>query len=169
MVLVIRRTHRDALPEQVRAGLAAGERVLAAAVDNDGAALVATDRALWLPAGAAWRRLGWESVDRAGWDAEEALLTVVEDGSATLPHKVRVQQPGALVEVVRERVSAVIVWSRHCMLAGRRGVRVVGRRPPGEQRIRWAAVLDAGLDITDPEVRAQVDAEVAAARAEIGD
>lgn len=166
---MIRRTRRDALPEQIRDGLAAGERVLASAVDNDGAAVVATDRALWLPAGGAWRRLGWESVDRAGWDAEEALLTVVEGGPATLHHTVRVQQPGSLVEVVRERVSAVIVWSRHTVLAGRRGVRVVGRRSPGEQRILWSAVLDPGLDIADPEVRARVDAEVAAARAEVGD
>ncbi len=164
---MIRRTRRDALPEQVRAGLVRGERVLASALDNAGAAVVATDRALWLPADAGWRRLGWESVDWAGWDADEALLTVVESGSATR-HHVRVQ-PAALVDVVRERVNAVIVWAHHAALSGRRGVRVVGRRSPGGQQILWSAVLDRGLDIADPEVRARVDAEVAAARAEVGD
>ena len=167
MIRRIRRIRRDALPEQIRAGLVRGERVLATALDSAGAVVVATDRALWLPAAAGWRRLGWELVDWAGWDADEALLTVVQSGSATR-HHVRVQ-PAALVDVVRERVNAVIVLSRHVVLSGRRGVRVVGRRSPGGQQIHWSAVLDPGLDIANPEVRRRVDAEVAVARAEIGD
>ena len=67
-----------------------------------------------------------------------------------------------------------IAFTRHHPLseaegAGvRRGVRVVGRRVPGEDGISWQLVFDPGVDRDDPAVRAAASAYVDQARAELG-
>jgi hypothetical protein len=149
----------------------AGERLLGWAVAADGAHLVATDRTLHLPVRGRVHRIGWEAVDTAAWDQESATLTVVESarhGERPRRWRARLVEPGDLVDVVRERVNATVVLTRHVRLVGDLGVRIVARRPPGSPVLRWSAALDDGLDPADPAIRARVDAAVRAARAELG-
>jgi hypothetical protein len=52
---------------------------------------------------------------------------------------------------VRVRVNKSIAYSQHHTEPG---VRVVARRVPGVDGLRWTVRYDDGVDPTDPEVRA---------------
>ena len=75
---------------------------------------------------------------------------------------------GALPSVVKERVNASIVVSRHVELQGERGARLVARRTPGSSELRWSVVFDPGLDPADPDLRASADAALEALRGSLG-
>jgi hypothetical protein len=155
-----------------------GERLLAHATAVDG--LVGGSRdALYVV-----RRLGtalaveetvripWEDVQSADWDQDASVLHVVEVGSwgAVRPeHRLTLDEPGLLLQLVRERVTASVLLQRHVPVAGRRGVRVIARRAPrGDQPVRWIFEYDEGVDPDDPAVRRAADAALDAARAEVG-
>jgi len=54
------------------------------------------------------------------------------------------------------------------MLTPSGGVRLVGRRRPGQELLDWQLVHDIGTDPDDPQVRAQGEALVQDARRTIG-
>ena len=152
--------------------LAPGERVLAGASDDAGEWVVGTDRALHLPASHGSRTLAWEQVDRASWDEESERLVVVEVadfGEIQPSHELALRDPLRLLDLVRERVTASVLLTRHVPVAGTRGFKVVARRSPTRQgEVIWSTWLDHGLDPADPAVRDAVDEGLAAARAELG-
>ena len=77
--------------------------------------------------------------------------------------------PARLLELVRERVTASVVLQRHVPLAGRRGVRVIGRRAPrGNAPIEWFYEYDEGVDPADPAVRTAAAEALVAARGDVG-
>ena len=49
-------------------------------------------------------------------------------------HAFAIDEPGRLLELVRERVTASVVLQRHVPVDGRRGVRVIARRAPAADR-----------------------------------
>ena len=158
---------RRPVPAAVKAvRLASGEHRVAWAVTTDGAPVVATDRALVLPDGG---RLEWPQVERATW--RPPLLTVLEvaevEGTGAA-HALALSQEGELPAVVRTRVTGSVAWSSHERLSPRGGVRVVGRRVPDEELLRWQLVYDVGTDRDDPLVRAQAEALLEGARRAIG-
>jgi hypothetical protein len=65
-------------------------------------------------------------------------------------------------------VSGSVGWSSHYRLRPRGGVRVVGRRRPGQDLLDWQLVYDAGTDLDDPLVRAQADELLLSARRTVG-
>lgn len=150
-----------------------GERLLAWARRADAAGAAAggvvggTRDALYLP-----QRLPWEQIAHAEWDQETSTLRVVEVGTFGEPqptHAVRLVEPGRLVQLVRERVTASIALQRHVTVRGRQRVRVLARRPPGRHgELAWFVEYDDGLDPSDPTVQEVVDAALAAARADVG-
>ena len=73
-----------------------------------------------------------------------------------------------LADVVRTRVTDSVAWSNHVKLKPAGGVRLVGRRRPGQELLEWQLVFDAGTDPDDPQLRAQADALVSDARRSIG-
>jgi len=162
------------MPAAVRQALrlVKGERVLAAACDRSGRWHVATERALHLFAGADQRRVAWPSVDRANWDADKDRLVIIEVadfGEVQPRHDLELTEPGRLLEVVRERVTASVLMTRHVPVAGSRGLKVVARRPPGgDGEVQWSFWLDDGLDPGDPAVQEAVERGLAEARAELG-
>jgi hypothetical protein len=146
------------------AGLEQGERVLASGSGPEGE-LVATSRRLILPSGS----LGWDEIERATWDGDERVLDVYEVArSADRPmrRRIAITEPGRLVDVVREQVTASVVISRHVAIRGRHGVRVTGRRR-SDGGITWIAALDPGIDSDDPATRAQIDSAVASVRSTV--
>jgi hypothetical protein len=154
-------------PARPQVAVRPGERLLAWADTADGAAGGSRD-ALYLPTG---ERLAWDEVEAADWDVESSVLTVREVGRYGEPrraHRLMVEEPGRLLELVRERVTASVVLLRHVVVAGERGVRVVARRAPGGDRaLRWFYEYDEGVDPDDPAVRAAAEEALAAARAEV--
>ena len=148
--------------------VAAGEKVLAWAPAVDGA-VAGTRAALYLPGG---RRIPWEQVEAADWDLDSETLRVSEVGSWGEPrptHSVVLTDPGRLLELVRERVTASVVLQRHVPIRGRRGLRVIARRAPaGEREVSWLFEYDEGIDPEDPFVEHAAQEALAAARDELG-
>lgn len=157
----LRREARPDLP------VAAGERLLAWATTVDGRVVGGTRDALYVP-----QRLPWELVEAADWDNETSELRVSEVGSwgdVRPEHRFEIDEPGRLLELVRERVTASVLFQRQVPIAGRRGLRVIARRAPGlASEIRWVYEYDEGIDPEDPRVRLAAAEALAAARDEVG-
>ena len=158
---------RRRVPEAVAAvPLDAGERRTAWGLTPGGEPVVATDLGLRLPA---QQRLDWSDVERAGW--VRPVLTVVR--VATIAgtgerRSVQLEQEGSLPEVVRSSVTDSVGWSAHYRLAPSGGVRVVGRRRPGQDLLDWQLVYDPGTDVDDPRVQAEVADLLLTARRTVG-
>jgi hypothetical protein len=149
-----------------------GERALAwAPVEGQGWVLGTRD-ALYVPEA----RLPWEQVEAATWDRDGSLLQVSEVGSWGDPrvvHALTLAESGRdadrLLQLVRERVTASVVISRHVPITGRRGVRVVARRAPsGRSPVHWVYEYDAGIEPDDPFVQTAAAAALDAARDDLG-
>ena len=163
------RARRHPTPDAVRrAPVAAGEKVLAGIVAEDGTVAVGTRDAVYVGE----RRVPWESVERADWSQDTTTLTVVEVGTwgdRRPVHTLVVARPGRFLELVRERVTASIVLQRHVPVNGRRGVFVIARRAPrGDQPLTWVYEFEEGVDPDDPAVRLAAEAALAQARDEVG-
>jgi len=154
-------------PPPVEVG--AGEKVLAHASSPDGP-VAGTRVALYLPGG---RRIPWEQVEAADWDLESETLRVSEVGSwgqARPSYALALAEPGRLLELVRERVTASVVLQRHVPLRGKRGVRVIARRAPtGAGALSWLFEYDEGVDPEDPFVAQAAHEALLSARDEVGD
>lgn len=164
----MRRFRRGGLPAAARDALALerGERVLAWAPAGKDSYLVATDRALHLPAGT---RVGWEHIDHVEWQRGGVHVREIAALDETpARHQVRVPEPFTLPDVVRERVTSSIAINQHVPLQGTRGVRIVARRRHGRDDVVWNLVFDAGLDVHDPQLRAHADALLAQVRRQTG-
>lgn len=154
-----------------------GERVLAwAQAETVATAEVAatspvaiggTRDAFYLPG-----RVPWEQIKGADWDQDSEVLRVSELGDWGRPHTVyefTLTDPGRLLQLVRERITASVVLQRHVPITGKRGVRVVARRPPGRSaQVSWFFEYDQGIDPEDPAVARAADDALAAAQAEVG-
>ena len=148
---------------------AAGERLLAWATTTDGQGVGGTRDALYLPGGV---RIPWEGVEAADWDTDTSALHVSEVGTwgeLRPEHDLTLDEPGRLLELLRERITASVVLQRHVALEGRRGVRVIARRAPGTTaEVSWVYEYDEGIDPADPYVRLAAAETLAAAREELG-
>src|SRR5262245_31141467 len=150
----------------------AGERLLAATQETTGRSLVGSDRALYVPCDDGWHRLPWEQIDQATWDRESGALVVVEIADYGQPqprYEFAVAEPGQLLELVRERVTASVLLTRHVPVPGSKGLQVVARRAPvagGE--VDWSVRLADSLDPSDPDVLRAVERALTDAKAELG-
>lgn len=148
--------------------LARGESVLAWAEAADGTVVAGSRDALYLgPV-----RLPWERVEAADWDRDEDRLRVSEVGTwgqDRVEHTFVFDEPGRLLELVRERVTASVVLQRHVPVHGRRGLRVIARRAPrGHQPVAWFYEYDEGVEPQDPAVRQVAEDALRTAQEELG-
>ncbi|SEF18663.1 hypothetical protein SAMN04488561_6729 [Jiangella alba] len=156
------RLRRSAPP--VVDGLEPGERVLASGSGPDGHVAATTHRLLLRDTS-----IPWTAVETASWDGDAELLVVTEVPDARgrrARHRVALESPRRLVDVVREQVTQSVVISRHIPVDGRRGVRVTGRRTPSDD-LAWTVQVDSGIDLRDPATKSRVDAAVALVRNEV--
>jgi hypothetical protein len=148
--------------------VAQGERVLAWTQTTTGEVLAGTREALYLDGA----RLAWEDVEAADWDRDTEQFRVAEVGhwgERRIEHRFAVAEPRRLLELVRERVTASVLLVRHVPIEGRRGVRVIARRPPaGDRALRWIYEYDEGIDPDDPAVRLKAESALAEAMADVG-
>ena len=148
--------------------LATGERPLAWARADDGSTIAGTRDELHIGE----VRIAWENVEKADWDADENTLTVTEVGTwgETRPvHRVVLDDPGRVLELVRERVTASVVLQRFVPVSGRRGLFVIARRAPrGNEPLQWVYEFQEGVDPDDPAVRSAAEAALEQARQDVG-
>jgi hypothetical protein len=149
-----------------------GEKVLAAATATDGTVLAGTRDAFYVVAGGETRRVPWEQVEAADWDRDTDTFRLSEVGSwgdQRPVHTATLTEPGRLLELVRERVTASVVLQRHVSVGGRRGLRVIARRAPsGAGGVHWVYEYDEGVDPADPAVREAARAALELARRDVG-
>ena len=155
-----------------RLPLEQGESPLATSADREGRWYVGTARALLVPEGDDWRRVPWESVERATWDRDGERLIVIETADFGEPqptYRAALPDPERLLELIRERVTASVVIKVFEPVEGKRGITVSGRRSPHtDDELVWSVLVDPGLDERSPEVRAAAERALAAARSELG-
>lgn len=149
-----------------------GERLLAATRDADGRQLVGSDRALYVPAEGGWHRTPWQRIDHATWDRESEALVVVEVADYGQPqprYEFAMADPGQFLELVRERVTASVLGTRHFPLPDGEWLQVIARRAPvADGEVDWSVRLADSLDPSDPSVLRLVDQALADARDELG-
>lgn len=171
------RRERLDVPRQVlaTAPLARGEKLLAAARAGDESWLLGTRDAMYVVPGAGAEpglRLPWEQIERADWDRNSDRLLVVEVGQygeRRPEHVITIGEPGLLLDMIRERVTASVVLQRRIAVRGRLGFWVIARRPPrGDGAITWAYEFDPGVDPGDDAVREAAQAALASAQSELG-
>ena len=142
------------LPERVRE--AVQSRPLAAAEADDHTWVVCTRDACWLVDGEGAEEIPWERVHRAEWDQESATLRIEPVEAYGAPVHARtlvVPEPGPLLDVLRERVTASVLLQRRVDVQRRRGFTLIARRPPSRPgEVTWAYEIDPGLDPHAPEV-----------------
>jgi hypothetical protein len=163
---------RPKLPAALRPALEADERVLAWAslsADDGAAAVVVTNRGLWLPGR---ERLGWHDIHRVAWSGRElriipAEVAEVRDKYAVLvdapPVSFLLLEPGEVPEQVRTRVTKSVAYTSHHPLP-QGGVRVVGRRVSGVDGLSWAVRYDSGTPVDAEPVIKLTDELVTAAQ-----
>ena len=74
----------------------------------------------------------------------------------------------ALVDVARERVASTLLASTTVRLGDQPCARVTARRQPGSGKVVWIVVLNGAAGISNPAIRARVEAAIAALQAETG-
>ncbi|GLY01559.1 MULTISPECIES: hypothetical protein [Actinoplanes] len=160
---------RAALPGALKPSLEPEERILAwSAVEE--AALVVTNRGIWLPGADA--RLGWHEIHKVAWSGRELRITPAEvtgerNGYTVLSDGPVVSylllEPGEVPDQVRTRVTRSVAYTSHHGLP-QGGVRVVGRRVSGRDGLSWAVRYDEGTPSDRPEIADATDAVVTVAR-----
>lgn len=152
--------------------VARGEKVLASAAATDGTVVAGTRDAFYVVTDGEIRRVPWEQVEAADWDRDTDTFRLSEVGrwgEERPVHTCTLTEPGRLLELVRERVTASVVMQRHVMVAGRRGLRVIARRAPsGAGDIQWVYEYDEGVDPDDETVRSAAREALALARHDVG-
>ena len=152
--------------------VAPGERVLASAAADDGSVLAGTRDAFYVASGEETRRVPWEKVEAADWDRDTDTFRLSEVGTwgeQRPVHTAVLADPGRLLELVRERVTASVVLQRHVSIDGRRGLRVIARRAPaGIGGVHWIYEYDEGVDPDEPGVQAMARETLESMRREVG-
>ena len=153
-------------------GVAQGERVLASATPTDFGVPAGTRAAFYVVADGEPPRVPWEQVEAAHWDRETDTVRLSEVGSwgETRPvPTATIDEPGRLLELGHERVTASVVLQRHVPVSGRRGLRVIARRAPsGAGTIQWVYEYDEGVDPDDPGVRTVAREALEVMRRDVG-
>jgi hypothetical protein len=164
-------------PRRLRPAFDRRERLLAWGSTSDGQVVVATNLGLWLPGRSTppgrSTRLGWHEIHKASWEPPVLRVVAAElveaadgyDVVADLPEQAcTLTDPGQLPPVVRERVTRSVAYTQQEDLPTGGTVRVVARRQPGVNGVRWQVRFAAGTDRQDPAVtRATADLVRAAA------
>jgi hypothetical protein len=165
---------RRRLPAQRRPPLEPDERLVTwGSVPGDGVIAVTT-HGIWLPAAG---RLGWHEIHKATWSGRQLALVASREVAATEgevaaaagevgaavgytvvadepPVVHMLLDPGNVPLQVRARVTKSIAYTQAHPLPGGGGVRVVARRVPGVDGLRWTVRYDDGTDPADDGIRA---------------
>ena len=146
-------------------GLKTADRRIAWGVTTDGLPLVATPTSLY----AGSERLAWADIERVSWRPSTLLLieaSEVEGSGAQ--HCWELARDRRLAETIRAQVTSTIGWTDRRALQPSGHVRLVGRRIPGEDPLRWQLVFEPGTDPHDPQLRAQAEQLVDGLRRTLG-
>lgn len=110
-----------------------------------------------------WTMVAWHEIDRGGWNPETRRLEVDQRGTVTdgivrpggRRHRIHMDHPARVAEVMSERVTATILFSRQVQLPDSNAMfTVVARRNLVDPTVSWLAVPGRGVKVDDEDVRA---------------
>jgi hypothetical protein len=132
--------------------------------------LVATDRALYHPAGPdGWSRLGWEQIAGVSWETSPGRLVVSSvAGAAPARVSVPLRRRGTWAELAEERITHTRLSRQQVMLGGQQRAVIEIRRRPVTGELRWVLVSGRDLDPGDPHLRHQIERAVTRVCADLG-
>ena len=153
--------------------LVRGEHILLRCLDQDRAALVASDRALYRspePDGNAdrsWARLGWEQIGNVAWNQARGTLIL----TGLLPPAPRRTEfrlsSSRLPDLARERVTSTRLAAATVPLHDRHRAQVSVRRQPGTGNLLWIVAVGDGIDPNLPQTKVRLDRAIAHLWAEL--
>ncbi len=151
-----------------------GEKTLAAAKAADGERwLLGTRRALSVVSATAEPVThAWDQIQSSDWNADEHTLRLSLIGTFGEPRERAsyvLVEPDLLLQLVRERITASIVFQRHVPVEAKSGFRVIARRNPAGGPITWMCDFDPGIEPDAPGMPERVETALAQARMEIGE
>lgn len=148
-------------------GIPRGERILgwgtAGQADGQQSIVAATDRALY--AGEVGGRLPWDQVVKAHWD-DPSLDLVTSGSSGSI--RLHLLAPGGLPDAVHTAVTDSVIVTERLELGSGEGAQAVARRGSDDGQVHWSVAFDAGLDPSDPDVRARADRALQELRSTLG-
>jgi hypothetical protein len=137
------------------------ERVIAWADADGGEPVVVTNLGVFRPGHK--DRLGWHEIHKAIWSGRQITITpsvplreddagylVTADGEA---ETYSLTEPREVPHEVRQRVTKSVAYTALHPIPGAAAVRVVARRVPGENGLRWMVRYEDGGSGGDEEVR----------------
>jgi hypothetical protein len=171
--LRLARLRRTAIAIEAGAPIEPGERVLAWVRQVSGALVAATGHAIYsqgeYPNGGSWSRLGWEEVDRIGWDDGTRVLTLTRQrGDGPTQMILHLPRHGPLAELASERVTSTDLASAPVLSGGRVCGRLTARRRPGDDHVSWVFTLTDPAASGDPALHTRVAGAIAALEADLG-
>lgn len=168
------RRSRTSAAKAAGAPIGPAERVLTIGHDLEGSLVVATGAAVYIQGrgggpGRTWMRLEWQDVDAVLWDDRNHVLALTGVRPGGLWRKeLALESHTALVDVARERVASTLLASTAVRLGDQVCARVTARRQPGSGRVVWMVVLNGAAGISNPAIRARVEAAIADLQADTG-
>src|SRR5215471_51582 len=167
------RRSRTAAAKAAGAPIGPGERVLTFDRGLAGSQIVATRAALYCQNtgehGRGWSRLGWEGVDRAGWDERRRVLILTGVGPGGVWRKELALPPRTmLVELARDRVTSTVLASTAVRAGDRVCALVTARRRPASGTVVWTVLLNGARDNGDRVIWAGVAAAITGLQAPAG-
>jgi hypothetical protein len=167
------RRNRRSPARAAGAPIGLAERVLTLGHDIAGSLVVATSAAVYIQDRGGpcrtWSRLGWEDVDAIRWhDWHQVLAFAGVHRGGLWRKELALASPGALVDVARERVASTLLASTAVRLGHELCARVTVRRQPGSGKVVWIVVLNEAAGISNPAIRTEVAAAIAALQADTG-
>jgi hypothetical protein len=147
-----------------------GERVVTLAYrEGRVTAAACTTRALLYLTGAGtptWARIGWADVADVRRRPDTASIEVTGlSGEHTV---VRLTDPGRLVEVAHDFVTAATVATVPADIGASEHALITVRRQPDTDHLVWRVRLADGADPADPDVRSRVDSAIAKVGEDLG-
>lgn len=150
-------------------GIGPGEKVVAWGTTSDATqstVVAATDRALYVQA--VGERLPWDTIAKATWSDPDLDLVITSPDGRPRSMRVRIDDSRDLPAAVHDRVTASVVVSERVDLGNGAKALLVARRSGDSGEIGWSVVFDAGLDPSDPALRAAADDALARLRDSLG-
>jgi hypothetical protein len=143
------------------------ERIMATALGPkvyEPPVVIATDKALYFATNTDPERIAWTQIAKATW--EEPWLEVTTNHNVLT--KLYLDPCGEVPPMVRDRVTASVLFRETLTLDTGGSVTAIGRREPNSTEISWLLEFHGDLDPGDPITSASADRALAQLRNTLG-
>ncbi len=143
------------------------ERIMATALgpkSYEPPVVIATDKALYFATNTEPDRIAWTQIAKATW--EDPWLEVTTNENVLI--KFHLDPCGDVPPMVRDRVTASVLFREKLTLDNGGSITAIGRREPDSTEISWLIEFHGDLDPSDPLTAASADQALTQLRNTLG-